>query len=66
MLEISEEGIEGAFFDSQPIRSFVGIDLSHALTPDTATLVELRNILEKQHLTEGIFANINALLRPRA
>lgn len=58
----SDEGIEDALYDSQAIRSFVGIDLSRESAPDATTLLKLRRLLEKQKLTERIFAAINAHL----
>ncbi|MGF6276029.1 hypothetical protein ABIB38_004435, partial [Massilia sp. UYP11] len=35
---LSEEGIEDAIYDSQAIRGFVGIDLTHESAPDATTL----------------------------
>jgi len=59
---LSDEGIEDAIYDSQAIRSFVGIDLSREAAPDATTLLKFRRLLEKHQLTERIFATINALL----
>ena len=55
----SDEGIEDALYDSQAIRSFVGIDLSREAAPDATTLLKFRRLLEKHKLTERIFAAIN-------
>lgn len=59
---LSDEGIEDAIYDSQAIRSFVGIDLSRASAPDATTLLKFRRLLEAHQLTEQIFAAINTLL----
>jgi IS5 family transposase len=59
---LSDEGIEDALYDSQAIRSFVGIDLNREAAPDATTLLKFRRILEEKHLTESIFNAINAHL----
>jgi IS5 family transposase len=59
---LSDEGIEDAIYDSQAIRRFVGIDLSHESAPDATTVLKFRRLLEAKQLTERIFAAINTLL----
>ena len=59
---LSDEGTEDALYDSQAIRGFVGIDLSHEAAPDATTLLKFRRLLETHALTERIFAAINAHL----
>ena len=59
---LSDEGIEDAIYDSQAIRRFVGIDLSHESAPDATTVLKFRRLLETNQLTERIFAAINLLL----
>ena len=59
---LSDEGIEDAIYDSQAIRSFVGIDLSRESAPDATTLLKFRRLLETHQLTERIFAAINTRL----
>ena len=59
---LSDEGVEDAIYDSQAIRSFVGIDLSHESAPDAATLLKFRRLLEQHSLTKRIFNEINAHL----
>src|SRR5471030_339452 len=59
---LSDEGVEDAIYDSQAIRSFVGIDLTHESAPDATTLLKFRRLLEKHKLTERIFNEINAHL----
>ena len=59
---LSDEGIEDAIYDSQAIRSFVGIDLGREAAPDATTLLKFRRLLEDKQLTETIFTTINAHL----
>jgi IS5 family transposase len=59
---LSDEGIEDAIYDSQAIRSFVGIDLSRESAPDATTLLKFRRLLEEHQLTERIFTTINVHL----
>ena len=59
---LSDEGTEDALYDSQAIRSFVGIDLNREAAPDATTLLKFRRLLETHKLTERIFAAINVHL----
>ncbi|NBO42664.1 MAG: IS5 family transposase [Betaproteobacteria bacterium] len=59
---LSDEGIEDAIYDSQAIRAFVGIDLSHQTAPDATTLLKFRRLLEQHNLTQRIFTTINHYL----
>jgi transposase, IS5 family len=59
---LSDEGVEDAIYDSQAIRGFVGIDLTHESAPDATTLLKFRRLLEKHQLTERIFNEINGHL----
>lgn len=59
---LSDEGIEDAIYDSQAIRGFVGIDLTHESAPDATTLLKFRRLLEKHNLTQRIFNDINGHL----
>jgi IS5 family transposase len=59
---LSDEGIEDAIYDSQPIRGFIGIDLNREAAPDATTLLKFRRLLEEHKLTERIFTAINVLL----
>lgn len=59
---LSDEGIEDAIYDSQAIRGFVGIDLTHESAPDATTLLKFRRLLEKHNLTRRIFDEINGRL----
>ena len=59
---LSDEGIEDAIYDSQSIRGFVGINLTHESAPDATTLLKFRRLLEKHNLTRRIFDEINVHL----
>jgi IS5 family transposase len=52
---LSDEGVEDALYDSQAIRRFVGVDLSHESAPDAMTRLNFRHLLERHQLTESIF-----------
>lgn len=62
---LSDEGIEDAIYDSQAIRAFVGIDLSHDSAPDATTLLKFRHLLEAKELTRQFFDAINGHLPRR-
>lgn len=59
---LSDEGMEDAVYDSQAIRTFVGIDLGREGAPDATTLLSFRHLLEKDELTKVIFETINTHL----
>lgn len=61
-LGLSDEGIEDAIYDSQSIRGFVGVDLTHESAPDATTLLKFRRLLEQHNLTRRIFDEINGHL----
>jgi IS5 family transposase len=61
-LGLSDEGIEDASYDSQSIRSFVGINLTHESTPGATTLLKFRRLLEEHNLTRRIFDEIKGHL----
>ena len=64
-LGLSDEGMEDAVYDSQAIRSFLGIDLAREAAPDATTLLKFRRLLERHGLTQAIFGAINAHLSAR-
>ncbi len=59
---LSDEGIEDAIYDSQALRGFVGIDLTHQSAPDATTLLKFLRLLEKYNLIRRIFDEINGHL----
>jgi transposase, IS5 family len=44
------------------MRRFAGIELAEDDVPDETTILRFRHLLEKHRLTEGIFAEVRALL----
>jgi IS5 family transposase len=52
---LSDEGVEDAIYDSQAIRGFVRIDLTHESAPDATTLLKFRRLLEQHNLTQRMF-----------
>ena len=62
---LADEALEDALYDSQAMRSFVGIDLGVESVPDATTLLKFRHLLERHALTQKIFKEINAHLSER-
>ena len=63
---LADEALEDALYDSQALRTFVGIDLGGGeAVPDATTLLHFRHLLEKHALTQAILAEVNALLSER-
>jgi IS5 family transposase len=59
---LADEALEDALYDSQALRDFVGIDLSHESVPDATTLLKFRRLLHDNDLTRALFDEINAHL----
>lgn len=59
---LADEALEDAVYDSQAMRSFLGINLSVDPVPDATTLLKFRRLLEKNDLCAAIFETINAHL----
>ena len=59
---LADEATDDAVYDSQSIRTFVGIDLSREGAPDATTLLHFRRLLETHHLTRAIFEAIKGHL----
>ena len=59
---LADEALEDAIYDSQALRDFVGIDLSHESVPDATTLLKFRRLLLANELTKALFDEINAHL----
>lgn len=60
---LSDEGMEDAVYDSQALRQFSRIDLSHESVPDATTLLKFRHLLEKHHLTRKLFEELKRRLQ---
>ena len=46
MLRLSDEGIKEVIYDSQAIRSLIGIALPHESAPNATTLLKFHRLLE--------------------
>ena len=62
---LSDPAVEEALYDSLAMRAFVGIDLGHDAAPDETTVLKFRHLLEKHHLGDQLFAEVNAYLAER-
>ena len=62
---LADEALEDTIYDSQAMRSFVGIDLGREAVPDATTLLKFRRLLEAHELTRRIFEEVVALLTER-
>ena len=60
---LSAEAAEDAVYDIQPIRQFVGINLSEECVPDATTLLRFRHLLEKNGLSKKIIDEIKSTLK---
>lgn len=61
----AEEAGEDAIYDSQAMRDFVDIDLSHEAGSDATTLLKFRCLLEEHAPTAQLYQGINAHLAER-
>lgn len=59
---LSDEGMEDAVYDSQALRQFSRIDLSHESVPDATTLLKFRHLLEQHNLTRKLFEELKRRL----
>ena len=62
---LSDPGMEDALYDSESMRRFAGIDLAADLVPDETAILRFRHLLEQHRLTEGLFAEVRALLEEK-
>lgn len=60
LLGLSDEGVEGAVYDSDPVRRFVGVDLATESVPDATMSLKFRRLLKSHGLTRKLFGAINA------
>ena len=49
---LADEALEDAIYDSQALRTFVGIDLGRESVPDATSLLNFRHLLEREGLTQ--------------
>jgi IS5 family transposase len=60
---LSDPGMEEAFYESPVLRRFAGVDLGRAAAPDETTI--LRHLLEKHSLGAAILVRVNRHLDAR-
>lgn len=63
--DLSDPAAEDALYDSESMRRFVGIDLTHDVVPDESTILRFRHLLVEHNITEAIFAAVNDYLVER-
>ena len=57
--------LEDAMYDSQALRGFAGIELTHDAVPDATTVLHFRHWLERRELTRVLFDEVGAMLEER-
>jgi IS5 family transposase len=62
---LADEAVEDAFYDSQVLRGFAGIELNRDPVPDATTVLHFRHWLEKHELTKSLFDEVSAMLAER-
>jgi IS5 family transposase len=62
---LSDPQAEDSLYDIESMRRFAGIELMGHDIPDESTILRFRHLLEEQHLTEQIFAEIRCLLEEK-
>jgi transposase, IS5 family len=62
---LSDPAVEEALYDSLAMRAFVGVDLGRDAAPDESTVLKFRHLLEKHHLGDKMFAEVNVYLAAR-
>jgi IS5 family transposase len=60
---LSDPAVEESLYDILPMRQFAKIDLGTTDVPDETTVCKFRHLLEKHHVGEKIFAEVNTYLR---
>jgi IS5 family transposase len=63
--DLSDPAVEEALYDSQAMRSFVGIDLGREPVPDETTVMRFRHLLEENKLGAKIFEEVGRVLQRR-
>jgi IS5 family transposase len=62
---LSDPALEDAVHDRLSFQRFLRLDPLTQKVPDETTVLHFRHVLEKQHLTEAIFARVRAQLEQR-
>src|ERR1700676_2361409 len=59
---LSDPGMEEAFYDSPALRRFAGVDLGLAAAPDETTILRFRHLLEQHELCGKMLDTVNHYL----
>jgi IS5 family transposase len=62
---LSDPGMEEAFYESPVLRRFAGVDLGRAAAPDETTILRFRHLLEEHALGGEILVTVNRYLDAR-
>jgi len=62
---LSDPGMEEAFYDSPALRRFAGVDLGVAAAPDETTILRFRHILEQHELCGQMLDTVNLYLESK-
>ena len=62
---LSDPGVEEAFYESPVLRRFAGVDLGRAAAPDETTILRFRHLLEEHALGAAILVRVNRYLDAR-
>ena len=62
---LSDPGVEEAFYESATLRRFAGVDLGIAAAPDETTVLRFRHLLEKHDLGGQMLDAVNAHLESK-
>ncbi len=59
---LSDPGVEDAFYESATLRRFAGVDLGRAAAPDETTILRFRHLLEEHDLCGRMLDTVNLYL----
>ena len=62
---LSDPGMEEAFYDSPALRRFAGVDLGIAAPPDETTILRFRHMLEQHELCGQMLDTVNLYLESK-
>jgi IS5 family transposase len=62
---LSDPGVEEAFYESATLRRFAGVDLGVAPAPDETTVLRFRHLLEKHDLCGAMLETLNLHLEAK-
>ena len=62
---LSDPGMEEAFYESPVLRRFAGVDLGRAAAPDETTILRFRHLLEQHDLGGEMLVTVNQYLDAR-